>query len=207
MAIPKLAIRGLLANIEAGLVLKFQFNPNQIATTKAVNYEITDIPGWDHPDITWVSGGVKRIKFSLLFDRSPASSTFNAASPKDFRTVGVVPLVGTEAVKAVIESFLYPQRDLLSFLGSTAKFLPPPKGLLILGTRFFEVKMEGDSELVDMLHDSTLTPVRLMAAMSLIVLEEGKINELSATKRNALAKAESAFSLVDVSVDVFTRVV
>ncbi|MBX4215730.1 hypothetical protein KW797_02185 [Candidatus Parcubacteria bacterium] len=207
MAPPTLAIRGVLANLEAGLALRFQFNPTSIDITKDVNYSVTEIPGWDHPDIVFESGGAQRIKFDLLFDRTPVSSSLRDLSGGSgaFTTIGAAPLVGTEAVRAVIESFLYPQVDVLKFVGGTERYKPPPDGLLVLGTRFWKVKVEGGQALREVLFDTLLTPMRLFTNMSFLVIEEGAANKFAVGRRNILAKAESVIAAADLTVETFNR--
>lgn len=191
----KFALRGILANLKAGLALKFQFNPAGWETTQDVSYQVQGIPGWDHPDIIWEHGGARRIKFDLFFDRT------QGAVDSHFAAVGI-PLIGTEAYKAVIESFLYPQRSILSFVGAPTIYIPPPRGTLILGTRFYDVILEGGQALRDMLVDKLLTPVRLFATMSFLVIEEGTINDMNCATRKALALANVALQTADTVVEV-----
>lgn len=208
MAQPTLAFRGILANVQAGLALRFQFNPTRIKHNKEVNYSVTPIPGWDHPDIVFESGGLRTIRFDLMFDRSgQLDQGFVGPSDKsNFQTIGKIPLVGTDAVKAIIESFLYPERaGILDIIGGVERYKPPPRGILIMGTRFHEVIVQGGQDMEDMLLDPTLTPIRLFTSLSFMIVEEGVLNEVDTARRNLLAKTESILSLADVVTETFSR--
>lgn len=191
----KFALRGALINTQAGLALKFQFNPTSLGWTKGVTYNVREIPGLDHPDVTFVSGGVKRVKFDQWFDRTQGAVDSRVAA------VGI-PLVGTEAVKAVVESFLYPQAPRFSPRARVQRFTEPPKAMLTLGPKLYETKMEGDQELRDALLDATLTPVRLFAALSFIVLEEGSINDVNVMMRRSLAVSAATIAVLDTATEI-----
>jgi hypothetical protein len=189
-------MRGIICNLEAGLGVKFQFNPASVTYTKDVNYEVTNVPGWDHPDITYSSGGPMRITFNLTFDRTQGAvdSGYGAF---------IVPLVGTDSVKAALLSFLYPKRSPLPLVSSKKLFEPPPKAMLILGTNFFEGYLEGGQAINDILFDKFLTPVRMTVPISFLVVEEGKTWSIVEGKRQTLAIANSALAIADVVTEIF----
>lgn len=189
------ALRGVIINVEAALGLKFMFNPVKTTTNKSVTYSIEEIPGWDHPDIIFASGGIHKIRFDLFFDKS-------LVYDEAFKSIGL-PLVGTEAVKATFESFLYPQRGILDFIGSTPKFQPPPRVLLILGLRWFECHLEGGADFEDRLFDRMLTPIRLFSSLSFMIIEEGTVNDIRVASRQGLALANSALQVAEIVAEVF----
>jgi hypothetical protein len=184
--------RGTLLNVAARLFLRFQFNPHTLKFKKEVNNDVENIPGWDHPDILYVSGGAKEIHFDLLFDRTPGS----ADSGFSLYGVGGLPLVGTQAVIGLVESFLYPpsgqvfRRPTNPFTRQrNNKFVPPPDAMLVIGPRFWRVRMKGGQEIADILFDKTMTPVRTTVPMHFYIIEEGRIHDINATLRDIYAAA------------------
>lgn len=191
------AIRGILANISAGLALKFQFNPHQTKTSKDVTYSYPTTPGWDHADVIFESGGLRKIKFDLFFDKT------DGVMGTGLETLGV-PLMGIEPVKAVIESFLYPQRKILDLLGGPPRFTAPPRGFLMLGLRFWEVTMDGGAEISDLLMNKLLVPTRMSVPLSFTIIEEGTIAKIERAKRSGLSTVQSLLSTAEVVAELFT---
>lgn len=193
----KLAVRCALVNINAGLFLRFQFNPSAVTRQKQVNYNVENVAGWDHPDILWESGGVKEVRFDAMFDKT------QGAADSGFTLAGTT-LIGTDAVSAIIESFLYPQDDvnvrhlaLRQFLPSRSKFRPPPDGILVMGPRFYRVRLQGGDDMREVLFDKLLTPLRLLTSFKFYVIEEGKINDFNTVSRQAMARLGGVLSAVD----------
>jgi hypothetical protein len=203
------AIRGILANLDQGIALAFQFNPTSITIKKSSNYEIEEIPGWEAPTVTWKSGGIQRIEFDLLFDESvtetgPFQLTTNINGASLLRNLPAnIPFIGTEGYKAVIESFMRPRRAFKQLTGDTSSFTAPPEGLLVLGPRFWSVVLDGEVAFQDVLFDLVLTPRRTTTKLSFAVLEEGDLNALNVARRNALAKGQTALSGANAILDVF----
>ena len=218
------AVRGVMANLDAGLALAFQINPQEVQHDKEVNYEVDQPVGWNGPIVTWVSGGKRSIKFNLFFDGTQAAvdsglslpnvpmlktSTTNSPSiqaasvpiPTRGRP-GSPPFVGVRGVEAVLDSFLEPQAPLAGFLGSKVQNRPPPECYLLLGVRFWRTRLLR-APYREVLHDKLLTPLRLYADLEFLVLEEGAVQDANLIQRKALATAESTVGFMATFLSVF----
>jgi len=69
--------RGYLSNIDLGIFLPFQFNPEKISITKNTNYTPFLVSGFDQVNQLWTSGGDFEISFEIAFDARPVSATKN----------------------------------------------------------------------------------------------------------------------------------
>src|SRR5258706_14679527 len=117
-------LRGFLANIEVlpPLIFTFQFNPNSISDSKAVNYadRETDLCG-NAPGKVYTGGGHRTISFDFkLYGNEQGLNVLNP-TPLDNG-------ISTELAK--LRSFMYPKADawatLSIFGGSKGKRLSPP---------------------------------------------------------------------------------
>ena len=175
-------MKGFLTNPEAGLLLKFQFNPIQIEWDKRIDYEIESVGGWPAPIVTWVSGGDKRIRFELFFDRSKSGKASGAWTVD-------MPGIGVQGALAVIESFLYPQEGPFEFrnaLTGEQRFVAPPDCYLILGTRWARCKLLS-APIKESMFDSALVPIRATVTLEFLVLEEGALAMVDHIKRKVFA--------------------
>jgi len=189
------AIRGVMINPFAALALAFHFNPRTINQDKQNNYNIDTPTGFNAPIVTWVSGGVKRLKFDLHFE--------NTEGAVDSRQVTFnVPLIGARGAISVLQSFLEPQKDLLEFIGGSSIQKSPPEVFLVLGLRFWRTRLVS-APIDELLFDLLLTPERILAQLEFIVLEEGLISDINQVSRKALALIESTVGFVSTFLTIF----
>jgi len=197
------AVRGMMLNpnIKNPLALAFHVNPTQIEIDKQNNWDIETPLGFQAPIVTWVSGGRKMIKFDLFFDGTKAAE-------QNGLTFFTVPFIGTRGVISVIESFLLPDKGLIERFAPNPdggnKTPPPPDIILVLGARFWKVKLL-TAPLKEILFDKFLTPMRLMTSLEMIVLEEGKIQVVDDATRTGFSLIESTVGFVSTNISVFTQ--
>lgn len=175
-------MKGFLTNPELGLLLKFQFNPTQIEWDKKTDYSIESVGGWPAPIVTWVSGGEKRIRFELFFDRSKSGKAAGAWTVD-------MPGIGVQGALAILESFLYPQEGPFEFrnaLTGEQRFVSPPDCYLILGSRWARCKLLS-APVKETMFDKTLVPIRATVTIELLVLEEGVLAMVDHIKRKVYA--------------------
>ncbi len=175
-------MKGFITNPEIGMLLKFQVNPTQMEWEKTVSYDIQEVGGWPAPVVTWVSGGQKRIRFELFFDRSKSGKASGLWKVD-------LPGVGVQGAIAILETFLYPQEGIFSFrnaLTGEQKFVAPPDVYLILGARWARCKLLS-APIKETMFDGMLTPIRLFANLEFIVLEEGPLSMVDNVKRKVFA--------------------
>lgn len=75
------ATRGILINkehlrskvIDLSMGYQFQFNPQSVSDSKAVNYETRGYTGLNYNDYIWGGGGERIISFQLFLDNTPQS--------------------------------------------------------------------------------------------------------------------------------------
>jgi len=189
------AIRGVIINPIVPLSLAFHFNPHTVNQDKQNNYNIETPTGFNAPIVTWVSGGVKRLKFDLHFENTPGGVDSRQVT---FNT----PLIGARGAISVLQSFMEPEKDLLDFIGGGELQKPPPECFLILGLRFWRTRLVS-APIDELLFDLLLTPERILASLEFIVLEEGIINEVNQVSRKALAIIESTVGFVSTFLTIF----
>jgi len=189
------AIRGVMINPFTPLALAFHFNPRTINQDKQNNYNIDTPTGFNAPIVTWVSGGVKKMKFDLHFE--------NTEGAQDSRQVSFnVPLIGARGAISVIQSFMEPEKDLLEFIGGSSIQKPPPECFLILGLRFWRTRLVS-APIDELLFDLILTPERILASLEFIVIEEGLLSDVNQVSRKALALIESTVGFVSTFLTIF----
>jgi len=189
------AIRGVMINPFTPLALAFHFNPSTINQDKQNNYNIDTPTGFNAPIVTWVSGGVKRMKFVLHFE--------NTEGAVDSRQVTFnVPLIGARGAISVIQSFLEPEKNLLEFIGGDELQKAPPECFVILGLRFWRTILVS-APIDELLFDLLLTPERILTSLEFIVLEEGIISDVNQVSRKALALIESTVGFVSTFLTIF----
>lgn len=193
------AVRGMLLNPSltdpfALLALAFQLNPKEVSITKKTNYEIDEVPGFDAPIVTWVSGGATRIEFELFFDATQAAVDSNL-------TKVVSPLTGTLGAEAVLESFLRQQTNLIDEISGKDSIKPPPDCYFIYGLRWFKCKLL-TAPIKEILHNKLLVPQRFTVPIQLIVLEEGTFHKINKLLRLALALQESVLGTLSTQLTV-----
>jgi hypothetical protein len=185
------AIRGMLlsTNLAAPLGLVFPVNPTIIEHDKEPTYEEITPIGHDATVITWVKGGKQTIKFRLFFDSTQAfvDSGFRAFN---------IPLVGVTPPEAVLETMLRPEEDLLSAIfGTDAVVKPPPLLLLIVGLRFWEVRL-ARAPIRETLFDVLMMPQRFTTELEFKVIEHGTVFDAAKGVRQVLSLVETTVGSV-----------
>ena len=183
----KQSIRGLMANVEAGLMFKFQFNPSEIRTDKKVNYDVQDQPGWSHPILWYRSNGERIIEFNLICDATEGSKTFDP--------VAVVRPYGVEDVIATLESFKLPEEAPFALPDfRRRKFIAPPDCYFVFGLRWAKTKLLEAPITESIFSATSLTPQRFSTQIKLVVIEEGTLADMESMQRKLLARFNSLTS-------------
>jgi len=187
-------MKGMMVNLEAGLLLPFMLNPQPITHSKAVTWDIEEIAGLPAPIYYYQSGGAKTISFQLFYDTSNVGAGLGAFS--------TVSSQGTLGFEAILESFLYPQSvdfsDFkLSSLARQRKFIAPPLVTLVIGLRFWKGYVMA-APMEETRFDKSLTPLQFTSQIEFSVVEDGVINDLNTTARNSRALLQSAINSIDV---------
>lgn len=199
-------VSGILANLDFGLLLRFQFNPLELKFQKMNSYDVQRVTGWSTPRILWTGGEAYTVSFDLFLDGTNGSN--------DGRTI---PRVGTGVMGqiSVLKSFQYPKRPVQfsslsefaqSAFGSQELFYDPPDAFLVYGPRVFTTKLQ-DLSFVETAHNENLVPLRATASISLLIIEEGRIYETEEEQRTALALLESGQGALDLSTEVVTNTI
>ena len=193
-------MRGMMVNLDAGLMLPFMLNPQPITHTKSVTWETEEVPGLPAPIHYFQSGGVKTISFDLFFDGSEAGRSSGHFS--------VVDPTGTLGSESIIESFLYPQavsvkskEFSVKSLIRRKKFVSPPAVYLLLGYRFWKGYLSS-APMVETKFDKNLFPTQFTTSIEFVVVEDGIINELNTGSRNTLALLKSSLNAIDQLVNL-----
>lgn len=181
---------GLMANIEAGLLIRFQLNPMEVEVTKEVSYDIENVAGWDAPIVTWVSGGAKHLRFDLMFDRT-SEGVGMGLSHESAKFLGVMDFA------AQLESFLYPRYDNFFSFSTTKPMRPPPDCYFVYGPRWAKCKLLS-APVKEIVHSPLLVPERMTTSIDLLVVEEGLIHNINTATRKGLAVAGSAISYSEI---------
>ena len=189
------AIRGMMLDPDGLLMVVFPVNPMVIEIEKEVKYESETPTGHDGSIITYVSGGKKMLKYSLMFDRtdSATSSGFQVFS---------IPLIGVEGVEAVFESFLKPKKTLLDLIIPPTIVKPPPDCLIVMGLRFWQCKLT-KAPFKEKLHDFLLTPKRVYIDIEAEVNERTSVNDANDTIRIVEALLESTVGSIATELTLF----
>ena len=194
--LPKTA-KGMLLNLNAGLMLPFMLNPRPITQRKNVSWDIEEIPGLPAPIHYYQSGGQKVITFDLFYDASEAgvsSGHFN-----------FVDLIGTMGIQSIIESFLYPQayelKDIsIRRLINQNKFVAPPLMYLVLGFRFWKGYLMS-APMEENKWNKNLFPTQFSTSIEFSVVEDGVINEINTGTRNTAALIKSSLNSLEILED------
>lgn len=126
---------------EGSELIAFQYFPETITDTRAVEWARRQIPGGSHPILTWISGGERVISFTAIFtqDRNPEqqsllsqalTGTFDIGISDDAkRNIDAAPSgddqAGIPSAIAYLRSFTYP-----TYPNGLAK--APPLGIVYL---------------------------------------------------------------------------
>ncbi|MFH0989833.1 MAG: hypothetical protein V1799_07445 [bacterium] len=183
------ATRGLMSNPNAGLMLKFQFNPHELLVSKKPEYELQTPAGWDHP-IAWYShGGERYIEFQLWGDSTQGAVNVEAANI--VKPFGVMDMIST------IESFMLPESGMFSLPNKkTKRFVDPPDCYFIYGLQWAKTKVV-EAPIKQMLFDpDTLLPNRFSTNIKLLVIEEGSISNYSSAQRLVMSRFSGVTSAV-----------
>ena len=190
-----MSIRGMLANPDAGLFFRFQFNPHEISTDKAVKYDSLSPAGWDRPILQYVNNGESTIEFDVMADSTPASGSANAV-----RAYGVLDVI------AVMETFKLPQ----SFSVSSAikngvslqtlvpnrtmrRFTQPPDCYFVYGLKWAKCKLVS-APVRQGLFNRALIPQRMFTKIKLVVIEDGWMADVADAERRVLAVLGSSIT-------------
>ncbi len=193
---PKTA-KGMLVNLNAGLMLPFMLNPRPISQRKSVTWDIEEIPGLPAPIHYYQSGGQKVITFDLFFDASESG-----VSTGHFSFVNAI---GTTGIQNILESFLYPQalelKDIdLKRLVNQNKFTAPPLVYLVMGFRFWKGYLMS-APMEETKWNSNLFPTQFTTSIEFSVVEDGVINEINTVTRNTTALIQSALNAIQLVED------
>lgn len=189
--------KGMLVNLDAGLMLPFMLNPRPINISKRVSWDIEEIPGLPAPIYYYQSGGQKTITFDLFYDTSEAgvsSGHFSFVNP-----------MGATGVQSILESFLYPQfLDLKNptkkAIINQNKFISPPLVYLVIGFRFWKgYLMSAPTE--ETKWNKNLFPTQFTTSIEFGVVEDGVIDKLNTVTRNTNALLQSALNAVTLAED------
>lgn len=182
------AVRGIMTNADPlnPLGLSFQLNPTRIRFDKQPRYEIDQVPGFDDPVITWISGGPKFIDFDLFFD------TTQGAVDSGLTKI-ISPLKGSLGIEAVLESFLRQRTNLIDELLGVDPIEEPPDCILLLGLRWFQCKLLS-APIEEVLFNKLLVPQRITVPIRLVVEESGAFKRIDRIRRMTMALEESALT-------------
>jgi len=103
-------IKGYIVDVENRERLEFQYNPSEITDSKSCLYANIKVPGISHPRYQYISGGNRRITFTLSFFKGNVKEKVNW-----------------------LQSLLYPEHS-----GSALKS-PPHRVIFIFGELYPEV--------------------------------------------------------------------
>lgn len=189
--------KGMLVNLNAGLLLPFMLNPRPITQQKSVSWDIEEIPGMPAPIHYFQSGGQKTLTFELFYDASQAgvsSGNYSFVDP-----------IGTLGIQNIIESFLYPQAlevsDIkIKRLVNQNRFVSPPLVYLIIGFRFWKGYLMS-APMEETKWNSNMFPTQFTTNIEFSVVEDGVINELNTASRNSSALIKSALNAIQLAED------
>jgi len=178
-------LRGFIANVEVlpPLIVTFQFNPETVSDTKAVNYADENSGLCVAPRKVYTSGGDRTIGFDLKLHGLEKGS--NALNP-----TGLDNGVSTELAK--LRSFMYPKTDawaLTGIGGSEGKRLgAPPTCVFGFGAKVLDCVVTSLT-VSETQFNSWLAPVRADVSVTLAVIEDpgNALYELDRHRRNAQA--------------------
>lgn len=188
MSTSSMSIRGMLANPDAGLFFRFQFNPHEITTDKPVKYDALSPAGWDRPILQYVNNGEQTIEFDVMADATPASGAVNLVRP-----YGVLDVI------AVLETFKLPQ----SFSAASAirngislstlvpnrsmrRFTQPPDCYFVYGLKWAKCKLVS-APIREGLYTKALIPQRMFTKIKLVVIEDGWMADAADAERRVLS--------------------
>jgi hypothetical protein len=179
------AMRGFLANITQipPLILMFEFNPEPISDSKAVNYadRHADLCG-NAPGKVYTGGGHRTISFDLKLHGMERGT--NRLIP-----IGLDNGISNEL--AILRSFLYPKTDAWFAFGADEhglRLVPPPCCVFGYGLKILECVVT-ELRISETQFNSYLAPVRADVGVTLVVIEEDDnvLYEIDKQHRNALA--------------------
>lgn len=187
-------LKGMMVNLNAGLLFPFMLNPQPITIKKDVTWEIEEVPGLPAPLHYYQSGGLKTISFELFFDASEAAVSSGHTAIKD--------PTGTLGMESILESFLYPQATELSDFSlkkliKQNKFVSPPIVFLVIGFRFWQGYVSS-APIEETKFDKLLFPTQFKAPIEFNVVEDGVINDINTGVRNSLSLLRSSLNAIDI---------
>ena len=187
-------LKGMMVNLNAGLLLPFMLNPQPITLKKDVSWEIEEIPGLPAPLHYFQSGGLKTISFELFYDSSDAAVSSGHTVLKD--------PAGTLGFESILESFLYPQATelndfTLKKLIKQNKFVSPPIIFLIIGFRFWQGYLTS-APIEETKFNRNLFPTQFKTQIDFSVVEDGVINDINTGVRNSLSLIRSSLNAIDL---------
>lgn len=193
MATLPITAKGLLVNLDAGLMLPFMLNPRPITHNKRVSWDIEEIPGLAAPIYYYQSGGQKTITFDLFYDASAAG-----VSSGHFSFVNPTGVVGIESI---LESFLYPQflelkNPSIKSVLQQNKFVAPPLVYLVMGFRFWKGYLMA-APMEETKFNQNLFPTQFSTSIEFGVVEDGVIDQLNTVGRNTAALVQSAINTAE----------
>ena len=194
---PSGGVRGYMLNIDILKGIRFALNPNQISHEKYPKYEYEMVPGWPAPIVRYIANGEYRIKFDMFFDESRDTISHDLV-------LYLTPMVGTQGVKAILETFMLPEMKSDNRIPvenpftkdpPPRKFIAPPDCFLILGTRWWRTKLVA-APMQEIKFDGWFTPTRMLSQLEFVVIEEGTLHDVMALTRQIYSFANTARDLV-----------
>lgn len=183
-------VRGVLAPVgftSFNEVLTFQFNPEVINDRKATDWQNGPLLGFAHLQYLWMSGGARQLNFELHFEATGDvnSKIFGRDVNYGDANIDTLPANfpnGTMDYVNLLRSYLYPLKksnELVKFVGNNPspqdRFTHPPVLIFSYGEYYVECVLSS-AEVVHILWDAKLKPVRTKAQVTLDVLEGYSLN-------------------------------
>lgn len=179
------AMRGFLANVTQipPLILTFQFNPEPISDSKAVNYADAhaDLCA-NAPGKVYTGGGHRTISFDIKLHGMEQGTN---------RLIHIGLDNGISNELAILRSFLYPKADAWLAAGvdkNGQRLVPPPCCIFGYGVKIVECVVT-ELRISETQFNSFLAPVRADVGVTLVVIEEDAnwLYQLDKQHRNVLA--------------------
>lgn len=180
------AIRGILAPKgyeDPKEILFFQFNPDKITDSKGVDWFSSKYLGFSAPQLMWVGGQDRTIRFDLFFDAtSESNSKFMGGANEGYDSIRNLDQVFPNGIMDNIEklqSFQYPiSKERPRFVGNvatpSARFEAPPLLIFCFGPFYMECALTSLDVSYE-LFDKKLVPRRAICSVTLTVYEFERI--------------------------------
>lgn len=180
------AIRGILAPKgyeDPKEILFFQFNPDKITDSKGVDWFSSKYLGFSAPQLMWVGGQDRTIRFDLFFDATSESVSKEMGNPWDgYGNILNLDQVFPNGIMDNIEklqSFQYPiSKERPRFVGNvatpSARFEAPPLLTFCFGPFYMECALTALDVSYE-LFDKKLVPRRAICSVTLTVYEFERI--------------------------------